>query len=252
MIIYFSGTGNSRFAAEFLAKQLDDELLNAGQRIKSGEQDELYSERPWVITSPIYAWRMANVMASYLRRAKLSGSRDAYFVLTCGGEIGDAGKYVAALCEEIGLNYCGVLQVVMPENYIAMFNAPNREEARRIAAKARPILEQGGELIRQGKPFPEPKVGFLDRLKSGPVNEGFYKFYVKADDFYATNDCTGCGFCVSQCPLNNIYLSDGKPVWGKECTHCMACICGCPAEAIEYGKRSKGKPRYQCPKDETL
>ena len=33
---------------------------------------------------------------------------------------------------------------------------------------------------------------------------------------------------------------------------CMACICGCPAEAIEYGKKSRGKPRYQCPKDETL
>nr|WP_264291386.1 MULTISPECIES: hypothetical protein [unclassified Dorea] len=28
------------------------------------------------------------------------------------------------------------------------------------------------------------------------------------------------------------------------CTHCMACICYCPAEAIEYGKKSVGKPRY--------
>ena len=25
---------------------------------------------------------------------------------------------------------------------------------------------------------------------------------------------------------------------------CMACICYCPKEAIEYGKKSKGKPRY--------
>ena len=38
MIVYFSGTGNSRFAAEFLAKQLNDELLNAGQRMKAGEK----------------------------------------------------------------------------------------------------------------------------------------------------------------------------------------------------------------------
>ncbi len=34
---------------------------------------------------------------------------------------------------------------------------------------------------------------------------------------------------------------------GDACTHCMACICGCPAEAIEYGSRSRGKARYQCP-----
>ena len=140
----------------------------------------------------------------------------------------------------------------MPENYIAMFNAPGEEESRAIVAKAKPVLEQAGELIRQGKDLPVPKVSLLDKLKSGPINEGFYKFYVKADAFFATDACTGCGFCVEACPLNNIRLNDGKPVWGKNCTHCMACICGCPTEAIEYGKRSRGKPRYQCPKDETL
>ena len=250
MIIYFSGTGNSRFAAEYLAKQLGDDLLNAGERLKTRARDTLCSQRPWVIVLPIYAWRMANVMARYLRSAELTGNRDAYFVLTCGGEIGDAGKYAARLCEEIGLRCMGVLEVVMPENYIAMFRAPDGEKARSIVAKAKPVLEQGGELIRQGKPFPAPRVSLLDKLKSGPVNEGFYRFYVKADAFFATDACTGCGSCEQVCPLNNIQLKDGKPVWGGDCTHCMACICGCPAEAIEYGKRSRGKPRYQCPGDE--
>lgn len=252
MIVYFSGTGNSRFAAEYLAKQLEDELLDAGRNLKAGDRSSLHSDCPWVFVSPIYAWRMANVMTEYIRSIQLTGSRDAYFVLTCGGEIGNAGKYAAQLCEEKGLNYKGALEVVMPENYIAMFNAPGVEESRTIVAKAKPVLECGGELIRQAAPFPEPKTGLLDRLKSGPINEGFYRFYVKADAFFTTDVCTGCGFCVESCPLNNIRLSDGKPVWNKNCTHCMACICGCPTQAIEYGKRSQGKPRYQCPKDENL
>jgi len=252
MVVYFSGTGNSRFAAEFLAKQLRDELLDAGQRIKAGNGDTLHSDRPWIFAAPIYAWRMANVMTEYIRSTQLTGSRDAYFVLTCGGEIGNAGKYAAQLCEEKGLNYKGVLEVVMPENYIAMFNAPGVEESRAIVAKSKPLLRHGAEMIRQGKPFPAPKISLLDRMKSGPVNKGFYKFYVKADAFFSTDACINCGFCVEACPLNNIRLSDGKPVWDKHCTHCMACICGCPTKAIEYGKRSKGKPRYQCPKDEEL
>jgi len=252
MIVYFSGTGNSRFAAEFLAKQLNDELLDAGQRMKTGERDSLHSDRPWIFAAPIYAWRMANVMAEYICRTELTGSRDAYFVLTCGSEIGDAGKYAALLCKEKGLHYKGVLEVVMPENYIAMFNAPDKKESRAIVSKAKPILVQAGELIRQRTGLPSPKVGLLDKLKSGPINQGFYKFFVKADGFFSTAACTGCGFCVEACPLNNIRLNDGKPIWGKNCTHCMACICGCPTEAIEYGKRSRGKPRYQCPKDETL
>ena len=58
--------------------------------------------------------------------------------------------------------------------------------------------------------------------------------------FRAAKPCSG----PSVCPLNNIRLENGKPVWGKNCTHCMACICYCPKEAIEYGQKSKGKPRY--------
>ena len=56
--------------------------------------------------------------------------------------------------------------------------------------------------------------------------------------------CIGCGKCAANCPMNNIQLKDGRPIWGRECTHCMTCICYCPVEAIEYGKRSAGKPRY--------
>ena len=247
MIVYFSGTGNSRFAAECLAHQLQDTILDAGRRIKAGENDALHSDTPWVFAAPVYAWRMAKVMSEYIRAVELTGSREAYFVLTCGGEIGNAGAYAAELCKEKGLLYKGVLEVVMPENYIAMFSAPGEQEARAIVERAKPVLQAGGELIRQRKDLPAPKVGALDKLKSGPVNEGFYRFYLKADAFYTTDRCTGCGFCAEACPLNNVRLEGGRPVWGAHCTHCMACICGCPAEAVEYGKRSAGKSRYRCP-----
>ena len=76
------------------------------------------------------------------------------------------------------------------------------------------------------------------------VNPLFYTFYVKANAFAAGDACTGCGRCAVRCPMNNITLRGGRPVWGKACTHCMACICYCPTSAIEYGKKSLGKPRY--------
>ena len=98
--------------------------------------------------------------------------------------------------------------------------------------------------LKAGQEFPPPRDNLYDRFMSGPVNPVFYRFFVKADAFRATDACIGCGRCVELCPLNNIRLENGKPVWGKNCTHCMACICYCPKEAIEYGEKSKGKPRY--------
>ena len=250
MVIYFSGTGNSRYAAELLACQLKDDILDAVRQIKAGERSVFRSDRPWVFVAPTYSWRLPHVFEDYIRKADFSGSRDAYFILTCGDDIGNAGKYAAQLCEEKRLLYRGVLEVVMPENYIAMFNAPDAEEARRIVAKSKPVLMKGAELIQQENPFPEHKSSTIDQLKSGIVNDVFYQLFVKADAFFTTDACIGCGKCVEACPLNNIHLAEKRPAWDKNCTHCMACICGCPTEAIEYGKKSKGKPRYQCPKDE--
>ena len=98
--------------------------------------------------------------------------------------------------------------------------------------------------IKEGKSFLKPRHNLYDCFMSGSVNSLFYHFFVKADAFKVNNTCIGCNQCVKKCPLNNIQLIDGKPVWGKNCTHCMACICYCPQEAIEYGKKSVGKTRY--------
>ncbi len=247
MIIYYSGTGNSRFAAEFLAEKLGDTVFDAGKQIKAGERGNFSSETPLVFAAPIYGWQLPRIFAQYIRDAAFSGNRNAYFVLTCGSDIGNAGAYAARLCQEKGLTYCGTLEVVMPENYIAMFNAPEQEEAIQIIEKAKPVLCSSAELIGTGRPFPIKKKRVGDRLKSGIVNDLFYKLFVKADAFYGKDSCISCGKCVTACPLNNIRLVEGRPVWGKDCTHCMACICGCPAQAIEYGKKSRGKPRYRCP-----
>ena len=142
------------------------------------------------------------------------------------------------------LNYMGTKQILMPENYIAMFNAPQLEEAKEIVEKAEIDIKETIKYIKEGKSFLKPRHNLYDCFMSGSVNSLFYHFFVKADAFKVNNTCIGCNQCVKKCPLNNIQLIDGKPVWGKNCTHCMACICYCPQEAIEYGKKSVGKTRY--------
>lgn len=247
MIVYFSATGNSQYCANMIAEKLEDQLTDSFSFIQKGIAAELSSETPWVFVAPTYSWQMPHVFEQFIRDTRFSGSRKAYFVLTCGGDTGDAGRRLESLCSEKGLEYQGLLPVVMPDNYIVMFKAPEETEAKRIIHAARPVLEQGIARIRDGLPFPERKIGFVDRLKSGPVNEGFYRFFIKPNSFYATDDCIGCGKCAQVCVLNNVHLEKGRPVWGNDCTHCMACISRCPVQAIEYGKSTRGKRRYLCP-----
>ena len=111
---------------------------------------------------------------------------------------------------------------------------PDEEDARRLAQFGRVIRDRLTE--PNAPPLSLAKKGLLRPFGGLPVHPR------------AGKPCTGCGKCERACALNNIRITEGKPAWGKECTHCMACICGCPAHAIEYGKRSIGKVRYQCPR----
>ena len=242
MVLYFSGTGNSRYVAKVIGEKIGDDVISMNELIKGEQPAMLKSDKPYVFVCPTYAWRVPRIVERFLLDARLAGSRQAYFILTCGTSTGDAIRYASRLCHEKSLYFMGLAGIVMPENYIVMFKAPDRKEADAIIAKAGPHILEAAELIKAGKPLPAGKK--TGRLMSGPVNTLYYKFMVNDKGFYATDQCISCGKCTEVCPLNNVCLEKGRPLWGGSCTHCMACICLCPTQAIEYKNKAKGKPRY--------
>lgn len=244
MVLYFTGTGNSRYVAEKIANELEDELFSINSAIKSGDDLNKGDYDKLIFVTPTYAWRIPRVVNEWIINNKFNEKTPAWFVMTCGGEIGNAAKYIIKLCDKKSFEYMGTAQIVMPENYIAMFSAPARDEAIKIIESAQADIRKVIDDLKLCHHFSVPRNNLYDKMMSGPVNPLFYSFYVKSDNFVADEKCIGCGKCVTVCPLNNVTLNDSKPVWGNKCTHCMACICYCPTGAIEYGKNSIGKPRY--------
>lgn len=244
MILYFSGTGNSRYIAKRAAQKTGQETLCLNAEIKAGDYSEIVTGEDVVLVTPTYAWRIPTVVSDYIKRVKLVGAKRIWFIMTCGGEIGNAAKYNSALAKAKKLRYMGTAGILMPENYIAMFGVPEKEKAREIVSKSEPDIKKALDCIANGRELAVPRNNLYDRFMSSAVNVMFYPLCVKDKAFVASDECIGCGKCVKLCPLNNIRLEENKPVWGGNCTHCMACISYCPTKAIEYGKKSVGKPRY--------
>ena len=247
MILYYTGTGNSEYVAKKIGAYIGDEVVNLFDKLRNKDYKPLTSERPWVIVAPTYAWQLPHIVTDWLRKTKLLGNKKIYFVLTCGSGIGNAGAYAKKLCDNKKLEYMGCAKIVMPENYIAVFNAPDKKDTVKIIKKAQASIKVTAEIIHAEVYNDIYKPNVIDKLMSGFVNFVFYRGVIRADKFYAEDTCVSCGKCETVCPMSNVKLVDGKPTWGKTCTHCMACICKCPTEAIEYGKASKGKRRYVFP-----
>ena len=133
MILCFSGTGNSLYAARIISAVTGDEIVSLNDRLKHGGPAAFSSERPFVAVVPTHAWRIPGSIEAMFRRARWEGSRKLYFYLTCGSEPGNAAKYCRRLCEEIGMEYMGTGVAVMPENYLVMFPTPDSAEAARGA-----------------------------------------------------------------------------------------------------------------------
>lgn len=250
MIYCFTGTGNSEFVAKRIEAATGFELRLVYEAIRDGVSFEPSDGETLVFVTPTHAWRVPRIVEKWVESGKKAKNCKAYFVMTCGSDTGKAEKYAKALCENAGFEFMGVGEVVMPENYVAMFSVPDTAEAKAIVKKAIPVIDGFAGNIAKGEPIPQKRAGLFDGIKSGMVNDVFYKFSVSAAAFTASDACTSCGKCARVCITHNIKLTDGKPSWGDNCIHCMRCICDCPAAAIEYGRKSVGKPRYHCPEVE--
>ncbi len=248
MVIYFTGTGNSRFAAEKIAEITGDSLLDSAAYTKVGEGMDLLSEDKLVIVAPVYASAPPEPLLAALKKSAFKKDAQAYFFMTYGSEIGACDRYYIKLCQEKGLKYMGTTGVVLPQNYLMYFRMRTQDECRNLVKDSQDVIAKAGELIKEGKTFDDKLSKTMVYALAKITYPVYDKFFMKADQFYATDECIGCGKCAKVCPLGCIEMVDKRPKWSGRCTHCTACINLCPKEAIEFGKHTAGKIRYHGPK----
>lgn len=248
MVFYFSGTGNSRFVARRIAKAIGQEAEDITVYTKGKDQKPSFKQQGiYVFVCPSYMSAPARSMTGFIEESDFPSGIRAYFIVTCAASMGITPRVMRELCGKKGFEYMGSAQVIMPQNYIALFTTKKVEENIDIIEKAEIEIDRIVEAIVNGNALDDKKIGSVEYSVTKWVRDLYYKDFMKTKKFKVTDECISCGKCAKVCPLSNITMKDGKPSWGDNCTHCMACINQCPKDAIEYGKGTKGKPRYKGP-----
>ena len=69
----------------------------------------------------------------------------------------------------------------------------------------------------------------------------------KAAQYRVSDACIGCGTCAKVCPMGNVHIVSGGPIFGQNCIGCLSCIQFCPQGAIDVGSSTRKRERYTNP-----
>ena len=284
MIFYFSGTGNTKWAASKLAAATREDLISIAPYMRADDSSHNLAE-PFILKEnerlgfvfPVHGWRAPKLVREFIGKIKIlrepsdaSAENKAkaddslknrpftYCVCTAGDSIG---LTIENLNEVISLNpslqALGITEVsssyslIMPESYIGlpfMDVDPKEREIRKKENAAQELAVVCEEIF-------DRKEG-ISRLVKGPIPwfftkvvGGFFENVLITDKrFHVEKDrCVKCGICANVCPVGDIKGGHGEyPVWlhHKDCLTCFTCYHHCPHHAIEFGNQTQKKGQY--------
>lgn len=249
MIFYFSGTGNSKWIATQLSETQQEKKVFIPDALRDGNLDFTLREDEKIgFVFPIYSWGPPPIVMRFIEQVHLSGYIDQYlfFVCSCGDDTGLTQQMLLKAFADKGWKCQAGFSVIMPNNYVLFpgFDVDTQDVEIAKLQNASSTLEQiQSSIIRKETVF-SCKEGSMPFLKSRIIYPLFVRYGIWPQKFYATNDCISCGKCERACPVENIRMKEGKPIWEANCTSCLACYHICPKHAVQYGKKTKNKGHY--------
>ncbi|MDR1210134.1 MAG: EFR1 family ferrodoxin [Clostridiales bacterium] len=238
VIYWFSGTGNSLYAAKRLSESLGGV---ASRAIASGAPDKpVGGEFEKVgFVFPSYYGNLPRAVRAFVECLDVRPGTYIFAVVTMGGPGGGAVASLKAALEAKGLRLGYGVGVRMPANYVMMYNPASVSKSAGKLAYVDKKLEKAAREISAR----------VQRVRTFPVTSGnLYKNVEKLDRQFSVDEtCVSCGQCAKICPAANIRLEGGGPKWRGRCEHCAACISWCPSAAIQYGAKTRGRRRYHNP-----
>ncbi len=247
MILYFSGTGNSRMVAYLLADRLNDVCRDIPSLLRDGADIKLNSTEKLGLVFPVYSWGVPPIVLRVIEEMRLEVHPDyLYFVCSCGDETGLAPQQLVKALSQCGLKCSAGFSVIMPNNYVLLpgfdIDSVSLSDSK-LASVAERIDYISGK-IKSGSELFDCHIGPLPYIKSKLVYPLFVRWGIRPSLFHVTPDCVGCGKCASACPVSNVLMRDKRPLWGNDCTSCLGCYHVCPYHAVRYWRTTDTKGQY--------
>jgi Pyruvate/2-oxoacid:ferredoxin oxidoreductase delta subunit len=250
IIIYcFSGTGNSRNVAVWLANVAQENKIES-QIVNIAKIDRLSVIPPEpgsliVFVSPIHGFNYPPIMLNFILRFPKGKNKVVLMNTRAGMLIGKLitpgitgiAFYLASIILFLkGFSIKAISPVDMPSNWISLHPGLNTRTINYLNGKCKERVATFSRKILQGKSHFKALLEVYDILFA-PIALGYFfigRFFF-AKSFFASAECDNCDICIKTCPVKAIIKVDKRPFWTFNCESCMKCMSNCPKKAIETG-----------------
>ncbi|MDR0469356.1 MAG: EFR1 family ferrodoxin [Peptococcaceae bacterium] len=226
ILFYFTGTGNSLFAAQKIADSTGAAMVSIPKAIA---EQKTYTDDCIGFVYPQYAAGLPKMV----RRFILNNAFHAEYLFAVDLYAFIRANALGEIAGILPLDYGAYLKT--PNNFIFALNPPKDTEAAMAKAESRLAGIINDISMRKSKPVkPRKNVG------NATKHFGNARFKI-------TESCTSCGTCTRVCPAGNIEISGRGPVFHDRCENCYACVNLCPMHAIYVNKAMLNRRQYRNP-----
>ena len=227
MIFYFTGTGNSLWAASMLSAELKEDIKNI-----IDIHDEMFiTDNIIGIVCPTYMGDLPWIVKQQLLKLKIKPDTYTFAVLTSNmGKSGKSNDSADKIFCTAGSKLCSFFDISMPGNCLISSKEENEKRLSEAPDIIRKIINdiQSRVINYKSKGIKADntfiKKSFFYKNKSLLQLSPLKKFKIN-------KDCNGCGLCEKICPTNNIIIKEKHAVHGNKCAACYACMHWCPKNA---------------------
>lgn len=243
-LIFFSGTGGTKriaeaFERELKGRGLDVVIKNLGESLQEKKDSSAEQENRNIdlniLVYPVYALDAPRPVYEWIESISGSeaGRKIAVFSVSGGGEMWPNKGCRNSCCKALenrGFRVVYDRMMCMPANVLVEYNDHVVMWLLRLIPKK--VTKIVDELLAGNVHRTHFRKGLIlnwisksERKNSGKFSKGFE----------ISDDCTGCGWCVRNCPMSNIEIPEqaSKPRFSDRCVICTRCVYGCPAQAIK-------------------
>ena len=233
--IYFSGTGNSRYALErFLREYNNNSVMFSVEDENLIEQISYHDEI--IFSYPVQYSAVPKYLSDFVHsNSEMWKEKNVFIIATMALFSGDGAGVLGRLLKQYGAKITGGLHLKMPDS-ITDEKVLKRSHKKNIqlVKNANSKIVEAIDHIKNGK-HPQDGLGLFPRLAGFLLQRLWfghrtrqYSNQLKID----TDKCIGCSKCVKICPTENIIMDGNKAKGNDKCTVCYRCVNSCPKQAI--------------------